>query len=62
MCWCRPCDLHTFLHDYVEQNFLERVRFEYMEKMTGCAKRESPGHVLYLCYCVYCGMQLKLVR
>ncbi len=34
------CRLHYFLQDYVEDNFLERVRYESFTKMGACVKRE----------------------
>ena len=34
------CQLYYFLHDYVERDFLDRVRCEFFEKMGSCAKRK----------------------
>ena len=35
MLFCRVhCQLYLFLHEYVERDFLERVRLEYFDKMS----------------------------
>ena len=40
--WVRlHCQLHLFLHEYVERDFLERVRLEYFDKMNSCTKRKT---------------------
>ena len=43
------CSLYTFLHELVEQDFLDRVRFDNLNKMTNCSKRKAQP---YWPYCV----------
>lgn len=35
------CDLYCFLHDYVDSNFLERIRNDYFEKLAAMIKPEA---------------------
>ena len=34
------CELYTFLHYLVEQDFLDRIRLDTLNKMSSCAKRK----------------------
>ena len=34
------CQLHHFLHEFVEQHFLDNVRLECAEKLNNCTKRK----------------------
>ncbi|KAL5471350.1 hypothetical protein EMCRGX_G029456 [Ephydatia muelleri] len=39
------CDLYLFLHDYVDNNFLERIKNDYFEKLTAMVKTEAAKSV-----------------